>query len=372
MKDQHILVSINVRWWNAEAAYAISFAKAFIQKGAKVWLIVNEGSPVHKKAIEANIPIVQGIHLDTVSPIQILLNFFRILRFIDQNKITFINSFKSNGSFLFTWIRKLRKQIQYFKTRGEARPPKKNIFNQWLFGKKGCDGVIAAGDKVKSWVEELELPNQKIKTIYYADSPTEPKTKKTIDEIREELGIKKESKVMALIGRTQTVKGHMVLLEALDKIKEKSLHLLFLVKDLDEYPEELKELEAFIKNHNLEKQVTILGFREDLGDILRTIDFVVVPSWDSEVNCRVTVESFSMGIPVIAFPTGSLPEVIEHQKTGYICEEKSREELIKGLEWINNEERLQVLSKQAQEAYQNRFSLDTIYTETNAFLNQKN
>ena len=50
MPLKSVLLSINVRWWNAEAAYAVNLARGLILNGIEVMLIVNPGSPVHQKA----------------------------------------------------------------------------------------------------------------------------------------------------------------------------------------------------------------------------------------------------------------------------------------------------------------------------------
>lgn len=48
---------------------------------------------------------------------------------------------------------------------------------------------------------------------------------------------------------------------------------------------------------------------------------VLVPSLAAETSSLVAMEALACGTPVIAFPSGSLPEIIEHGKTGFIVEE---------------------------------------------------
>ena len=170
-KSQGIIITINVRWWNAEAAYAINLTRALTSRGNKIWLLVNKDSPVHIKALDYNIPVITDIELDSFSLIKQLSNLRKILKYIDLYKIQIIHSFKSNGSFLFSIARYLRPQLIHIRTRGEARPPKNHFLNRLSYEKKSCDGVIAVGNIVKTGINKLNAKIDQFETIYYGDSP---------------------------------------------------------------------------------------------------------------------------------------------------------------------------------------------------------
>ena len=368
MEIKNVLIAINVRWWNAEAAYALNVARGLTESGSAVWVIVNRDSPVHLRAQEYGIPVLTHIWLDSMSPIRQWLNYRQLSRFVEDKNITIINSFKSNGSFIFNLIRLKRPFLTYIRTRGEARPPKNHFLNSFSYGKKACDGIIAAGDQVKRWLYRLNLADQNIHTIHYGDSALIKKSNVDAAAIRSRLQINDDALVLALLGRAQRVKGHLIMLSALAKMSTHNIHLLFLVKDLDEFPEELQSINEFITHHGLKDQVTILGFQEDLHEILSCVDFGVIPSTDSEVNCRVAVEFFSLGIPVMAFPTGSLPELISHKTNGYLCAEKSEQELIRAIQWIlDNRFALPNLGTNARKSYQDNYTLEQLAKKTLEF-----
>jgi glycosyltransferase involved in cell wall biosynthesis len=45
---------------------------------------------------------------------------------------------------------------------------------------------------------------------------------------------------------------------------------------------------------------------------------LLIPSIVQETSSLVAMEALAAGTPVIAFPSGALPEIIEHGKTGYL------------------------------------------------------
>ncbi len=369
MTIHNVLLAINVRWWNAEAAYAVNVARGLMEKGINVWMIVNPDSPVHHKAMENRINIITDIFLDSMSPIVHMKNLARLLCLVDQKKIQIINSFKSNGSFLFYLARMLRPGLVYIKTRGEARPPKQHFGNRFLYGEKACDGIITVGNQVKAWVDALLThTDQKTIVIHYGDSPVPIPAGNSKKKFRDRFNIPKDATVLALLGRTQAVKGHLILLKSLQILNDKTFHLLCLVKDLGEFPDILQQMETFIQQADLENQVTIMGFQDKLEEVMSCIDCGVIPSLQSEVNCRVCVEFLSSGIPVIAFPTGTLPDIVQHKKNGYLCPEKSELALVSAFNWIrNNPNEFKQAGEQAMEDYKRRFTLDTLSTKTLGF-----
>ena len=368
MSEQRILLSINVRWWNAEAAYAVNLARGLLEKGCRVWMIVNQDSPVQKKAEKYGIPVITNIQLDALSPLSHFFNFRKILRLIDTQNIQLINSFKSNGSFLFSLVRYLRPHLTYIKTRGEARAPLQHFVNRKLYGVGACDGIIAVGSPVKKWLQELKLEGQRLGIVHYGESPISRQPDSTRESVRRDFNIPAESNVLTLLGRTQRVKGHQLLLDSMRQFKNEPFHLIFLVKDLDEFPEELQQLQHSITEYGLQQQVTILGFQEDLARLLSITDIGVIPSLSSEVNCRVAVEFFSLGIPVLAFPTGTLPDLIRDRENGYLTEDKKESALVEGIQWMSSDKkRLRRMGIEAHKNYLEFYTLEKMTHETLQF-----
>ncbi len=64
--------------------------------------------------------------------------------------------------------------------------------------------------------------------------------------------------------------------------------------------------------------VEFLDWQEDVGAVLRELDLLVIPS-KQEGMPRVLLEAFSAGVPVVAFPVGGIPEVIEDGVTGFLA-----------------------------------------------------
>jgi len=65
------------------------------------------------------------------------------------------------------------------------------------------------------------------------------------------------------------------------------------------------------------------GWRATPGEALRLVDVLVVPSGPNEAFSRVVPEAFSAGVPVVAFASGGIPELITDGETGFLVAERS-------------------------------------------------
>ena len=60
---------------------------------------------------------------------------------------------------------------------------------------------------------------------------------------------------------------------------------------------------------------------------------MVIPS--RQENPPITgVEAHACGTPVAAFNTCGLPDIVEHQRTGYLAKAFDTEDLAKGIAWV--------------------------------------
>lgn len=72
-----------------------------------------------------------------------------------------------------------------------------------------------------------------------------------------------------------------------------------------------------------------LGYISNVPDFLQRCEFLVVPSLFNDPSPNVVVEAKQAGRAVIGYPRGGIPELIEHEVDGLICEDASVDALAK-------------------------------------------
>ncbi len=116
------------------------------------------------------------------------------------------------------------------------------------------------------------------------------------------------------------------------------------------------ELESLAKGLPVE----FTGWQENIDSVLSTLDLLVVPSTPVDATPRVILEAFAAGVPVIAFASGGIPEIVEHNVTGFLVEPRSHEALAAAMRhWLLREpHRLREVAACARAKAGSEFSLE--------------
>jgi len=85
-----------------------------------------------------------------------------------------------------------------------------------------------------------------------------------------------------------------------------------------------------------------------LVTLYNAVDVMVVPSLQENLSNAI-MESLSCGTPVVAFDIGGNPDMIEHQKNGYLARPYDSEDLAYGIDWVLNYENYDELCGNARE-----------------------
>ena len=123
---------------------------------------------------------------------------------------------------------------------------------------------------------------------------------------------------IGVIGRVEPEKGQMEFVSAARILTGEFSNCRFLVAGAPLFsgPEYFEQVREASRDLPFE----FLGWQEDIGAVFSQLDLLVVPSSDIDSTPRVVIEAFAGGIPVIAFPSGGIPEILEDQETGFLAE----------------------------------------------------
>jgi len=110
--------------------------------------------------------------------------------------------------------------------------------------------------------------------------------------------------------------------------------------------------------------VEFAGWREDVESVLAGLDLLVVPSTAVDATPRVILEAFAAGVPVLAFASGGIPEIVEHGVTGFLVEERSPKALALAIrDLLREPHRLREAAERACAKARSEFSLERYRAE---------
>jgi glycosyltransferase involved in cell wall biosynthesis len=65
--------------------------------------------------------------------------------------------------------------------------------------------------------------------------------------------------------------------------------------------------------------IEFVGWQNDIALTFSNLDLLVVPSTRFEATTRVILEAYSARLPVVAFPSGGIPEIVRDNETGFLA-----------------------------------------------------
>lgn len=173
------------------------------------------------------------------------------------------------------------------------------------------------------------------------------KAKAKRNETRQELGINQAEVLIGFAAHVSEKKGAWDFLESCKQLKKNPNLKFLLAGQIEEQgstslgdgkvlPISPKSyVESFIKENNLENQLIVTGFRDDILELIAAMDVLVVPNKNGVLG-RQPIEAQALGVTVIAKAGHSnRSKVIEHGVTGYLV--KNMAESVEQLEnWMHS------------------------------------
>ena len=138
--------------------------------------------------------------------------------------------------------------------------------------------------------------------------------------VRAELGITNGAPCLGVIGNIQEWKGQAVLVEAMARVvkavpEARGLIIGGVHRTGAAYCE---QLQARIRELDLNGCLSLTGFRHDVADLMNAVDVVVHTSVRPEPFGRVILEGMLLGKAVVATAAGGVPELIHDGETGFL------------------------------------------------------
>ena len=170
---------------------------------------------------------------------------------------------------------------------------------------------------------------------------------------------------IGVIGRISPEKGQAEFLEAARIVVQKHPAAKFVIcgaplfsdAAAERYSKRLRELSTGLP-------VEFTGWQEDVNAILAQLDVLVVPSLREPGAPRVVIEAFATRVPVVAFVSGGIPEIVVHNTTGFLIEPPTGEALAAKLATLLDEPgELSATAGRAHEAWKEKFTLERYQRE---------
>jgi glycosyltransferase involved in cell wall biosynthesis len=135
-------------------------------------------------------------------------------------------------------------------------------------------------------------------------------------ELRSELGIDANAKLVAVVGNLHSRKDHETFLAAAEQVAGSVEEVVFLIVGAGS-DKQTNLIRQRIRDHQLDSSVRLLGWRDNIHDLLAAIDVLVISS-EQESFGLTAIEALAVETPVVSTRCGGPEELLEEDVTGLL------------------------------------------------------
>ena len=158
--------------------------------------------------------------------------------------------------------------------------------------------------------EIVYVPGVGVNTDIFSDKGVTWQLKRELRRLKLSAACSMKKTVLLSVGELNDNKNHIVVIEALGRIKNPDIQ--YYIAGIGKNKE---MLEQRIYELGLKEQVFLLGYREDISDLMRLSDVFILPSKREGLNVSL-MEAMSSGLPCIVSDIRGNRDLIKEHKGG--------------------------------------------------------
>lgn len=308
----------------------LRLASQFVARGAKVHVVVPEGSPMHQECIVRGLPHTV---LEPAIKYGDLRASFRLGSVFRRHQLDVVFVLRSHDMHLAALAALRVPGIRlFFYQQMQSGIDKKDRFHDLVFSRFSGWLTLTSimRDEVLRWTN---MPPERVHVAYLGRDAGSFRPSKALSmAARRALNLPAKGFVAGVLGRLDRQKGQMEFLEAIAAIRSKVPNGTFLIAgdETKDDPGMREILLARARELGVADRVRFLPPTDDVPSFLAALDVFLMPSY-SETYGLVLIEAMAMGLPVISTNSGGVPELVRNGVDGLIVEPKNVAQLAEAI-----------------------------------------
>ncbi len=294
--------------WGGQEIRIVQESIGMTKRGHRVIIAAPENSNIYKRANKVGINTIPADFQK--NPLSVL----KMMTLLKRERPDIVNTHSSSDSWVATVAAKLSGvKPKTIRTRHLSTPISKSCFSRLLY-EILPDAVITTGEEIRQrMMRDNRFSASKIFSI-----PTGIDLEQ-FNPAKVQPAFQPNSFSVGMVGVLRSWKGHRFFIDAIPDILSQIPDAVFYIAGDGPQSENIKSL---IKKMALYKKVFMLGHREDIPEVLQSLNVVVHPSFANEGVPQSILQALAMKKPVVASDAGSIKEVIVDAQTGFLIPAK--------------------------------------------------
>jgi len=278
-----------------------------------------DGNPLAQDVDAAGIKITT-LHARNLRDVRA---FRKLLRFIREERIDVIHAHLTYSDLWGRLAGRLTGRpvvstIHVLKNAAQATHRARAVEGVAEFVRKHFGGpIVAVSDALRGGLLARGLPAKRVVTLHngietsrFVLPPDFPGAAR-----RAEFGIPADAPVAITLAVIRQGKGHDLLIDGARAVLERVPDAHFLVVGGGPLEESLRQR---VESERLSEHVHLAGMRADSPEMLALADLFVLPSTQFDALPTAVIEAMASGLPVVAFASGGVSEIVQDGETGVI------------------------------------------------------
>lgn len=356
----HLITSLNIGGTEnflltllTHLKHKYNFYVGYINKGKEnSW----EKAQIAERIAASGIPV---IHLPSITS---------IIKFIKEKEIQILHTHLYRANIYGRIAGKISK-VKYIisSQRSIDSWKEKKPYYIWLdrFTAKFCNKIIVNSYAAKNiLIKREKIPAEKIVVVYNGINVSKLQVSTPKEIIKAQLNIPYNLSVVICITRLHLEKGVDLIPKIAKEVLLRNKKILFLI--VGDGPER-KNLQSAIYKLQLQNNIILTGWRDDIPEILNITDVFLLCSREESFPQSV-LEAMAVGIPVVAADVGGVKELVIDGECGFLVKNPD-EYSQKIIELLKNEQLRNSFSIKAKQIAK-QFTIENMVNQIDTLYSQ--
>lgn len=215
---------------------------------------------------------------------------------------------------------------------------RKNPFSRYKYGTRRLDKIVCISRGIRNVMRSDGLPESKLVTIHSGVDLKKFENVTPPLDFKKRLGIPENHILVGTVAAMAGHKDYPNLLHAAKEILQRTDNVSFCA--VGDGPDE-KEIHALARRLGLGGRFVFAGFRNDVGNFLKSFDIFVLSSYLEGLGTSI-LDAQGVGLPVVACNTGGIPEAVLDNENGLLVPPRDSKALSEAILKLVNDEQMRL------------------------------
>lgn len=347
----NILFINSIQMWGGGEVFLMDIMSGMKQRGHNVHLLCRPKTELVENALERGFDVTTMRFGGDFDPIVI----WKTKQLIKKNKIDVVCTNLDKELRFGGIAAKLAGLKGIIPSREIDTPLKNTLRYRFVYNFLATHLIVNSQATKKTVINSAPWLNVNKISVIYKGISLKPFDTPPTYQLAEELGLDPKTKFVTFVGQLEKRKGIKNLLEAWNSIHKKHTDTVLLI--IGKGPMQ-GFIEDFINSNDLNSQIKLLGFRNDIPSILLQSYLLTLPSLYEGFG-YVLVEAMAARIPTVATNVSSIPEIVEDKKTGLLVPIENSHKLAEAISYLlNHPDEAKNMGIRGREAVKKKFKID--------------